>query len=205
MASGSVSYALQQLFNDQDSDWVIDTIAPLLAWIPGKSKGKAAQPFRFPVHRGSAGTTADLTIDLTWDVKELERLVPGVSDHARRLREGRTAQREHVTELAAYGLSFVAISVLMPGQRVKTMRKGLAPDILFDVTPDALRGVETAGRATGGRAALLAVRDGAPPKGKQPGTVGKAAQLRARSDLAEVHLSLWCASPRLGVMEQIKP
>jgi hypothetical protein len=40
-----------------------------------------------------------------------------------------------VTELAAYGLTLVAICTLMPGRRVKAMNQGSAPDLLFDVTP----------------------------------------------------------------------
>ncbi|WP_437290223.1 hypothetical protein [Sorangium sp. So ce406] len=110
-----------------------------------------------------------------------------------------------MTELAAYGLTFVAISTLMPGRRVKTMRKGSAPDILFDVTPGALRGIEAAGRATGGRSALLMVRDGMASGSKARTRSGKASELRARRDIAEVHLSLWCASPRVSMMEQVKP
>jgi hypothetical protein len=205
VTSTSTSYALERLFVDQDHDWVMETIAPVLAWVPGRSRSRSKPPFRFVVECAKAGVTRDVSIDLTWDLSALEAHLPGLSDHARRLREGRTAQREHVTELAAYGLTFVAISALMPGRRVKTMRKGCAPDILFDITPGALRGVETAGRTVGGRAALLTVRDGVPARGKKPGAPGKAAQLRARSDIAEVHLSLWCASPRISILEQVKP
>jgi len=40
-------------------------------------------------------------IDLRWDEAALERAIPGVVDHARRLREGRSVQREHLAELAA--------------------------------------------------------------------------------------------------------
>jgi hypothetical protein len=29
-----MTYALEQLFKDQDRDWVTDTIAPVLAWVP---------------------------------------------------------------------------------------------------------------------------------------------------------------------------
>ncbi len=81
------------------------------------------------------------------------------------------------------------------------MQMGMAPDILFDLTPGALRGVETAGRTSGGRAALATIRNGtgAPARG------GKRAQLLARVDLAEVHLSLWCAAPRVSIMERLKP
>ena len=142
-------------------------------------------------------------IDLRWDEAALERAIPGVVDHARRLREGRSAQREHLAEFAAYGLTFVAISTLMPGRRVVHMQMGMAPDILFDfdLTPGALRGVETARRTSGGRAALAAVRNGT----AAPAKVGKRAQLLARVDLAEVHLSLWCAAPRVSIMERLKP
>jgi hypothetical protein len=79
------------------------------------------------------------------------------------------------------------------------MQMGVAPDILFDVSPGALRGVETAGRTSGGRAALIAVRNGTRTQ------KGKAPDLIARTDLAEVHLSLWCVSSRIGIMEQLKP
>lgn len=200
-----MSYALEQLFQDQDRDWVMDTIAPVLAWVPGETKKKRTQPFRFEVERAVKKTK--VAIDLTWDEAALEAIIPGLKDHVRRLRAKRSAQREHVTELAAYGLTFVAISLLMPGRRVVHMNMGVAPDLLFDVTPAALRGVETAGRSKGGMGALRAVRDGTPPKPGKPGTgsPGKAATLLARADIAEVHLSLWCASPRVSMMEQLKP
>jgi hypothetical protein len=135
----------------------------------------------------------------------LAALVPDVKAHAQRLRTGRSVQREHVTELAAYGLTFVAISLLMPGRKVVHVLKGSAPDLLFDVTPGALCGVETSGRATGGSAALQVVRHGTPPAAGKAGSPGKAATLLARSDLAEVHLSLWSGSPRVSIMERLKP
>jgi hypothetical protein len=200
-----IPYALEQLFVDQERDWVVDTIPAVLAWVPGRSKKKIQQPFRFDVEHTRSENVSMAHIDLRWDRAELERLVPGLREHARRLQEGRSVQREHVTELAAYGLTFVAISTLMPGRRVKTMRMGFAPDIILDESPGAVRGVETAGRKAGGRKALLVVRDGVPARDGKVGATGKAAQLLARTDLAEVHLSLWCASPRIGIMEQLKP
>jgi hypothetical protein len=194
-----IPYALEQLFIDQPSDWVIDSVAPVLAWVPGVSPAKRRQPFGFDVERVEGQAVETVRIDLRWDGTALERAVPGVVDHARRLRDGRSVQREHLAELAAYGLTFVAISTLMPGRRVAHMQMGMAPDILFELTPGALRGVETAGRSTGGRAALDVVRDGTPAK------AGKRAQLIARADLAEIHLSLWCAAPRVSIMERLKP
>lgn len=200
-----IEYALEQLFVDQDRDWVIDTIPAVLAWVPGGRPKKLIQPFLFDLEHTENTKTSTIKIALHWDVDQLRRRIPGVLDHARRLREKKSAQREHVTELAAYGLTFVAISALMPGRRVKTMRMGSSPDILFDDTPAALRGVETSGRSTGGRAALLAVRNGTRARDGRAGTLGKAILLLYRPDIAEVHLSLWCGSPRTSIMEQLKP
>lgn len=202
-----IPYALEQLFQHQDRDWVIDTIAPVLAWVPGESKKKRAQPFQFAVDHVQNKTSTRVVIELSWDEEKLAVLVPGLRDDVRRLRTGRTARREHVTELAAYGLTLVAISLLMPGRRVIHMQMGVAPDMLFDITPAALRGLETAGRKTGGMSALTTVRNGTPAKAGKPGSgsPGKAATLLARSDIAEVHLSLWCAAPRVSIMEQLKP
>ena len=83
--------------------------------------------------------------------------------------------------------------MLMPGTRVSGMSKGRSPDFLFDTTPGGLRGVEVAGRSSGGLAALGAVR-----KEKWP-------KLAAREDIAEVHLSLWCAEPQVSEFYQVKP
>jgi hypothetical protein len=204
-AATVISYALQQLFVDQERDWVIDTIAPVLAWVPGTSKKKQQQPFRFRIQDTRGGTASSVVLDLGWDASQLEQLVPGVVAHAARLRAKRSAQREHVTELAGYGLAFVAISVLMPGRRVVHVIAGSAPDLLFDVTPAALRGVEVSGRKSGGAAALAVVRDGTAATGGRPAKTGKASQLSARNDIAEVYLSLWCASPRISIMEQLVP
>jgi hypothetical protein len=205
VAPRTIAYALETLFVDQDRDWVNETIAPVLAWVPRSSKRGDPQPFRFNVAHILGGVASNVVIELGWDDARLEQLVPGVLKLAGRLRAGRTAQREHVTELAAYGLTFVAISVLMPGRRVVVMQRGVAPDMLFDVTPGALRGVETAGRSGGGRSALATVRNGTPARGKKPGRAGKAAVLLGRTDIAEVHLSLWCKSPRISIMEQLRP
>ncbi len=192
-------YPLERLFTDQDHDWVADAIAPVLAWVPGRSRAKASPPFRFPLEVTGCGRVDRRAVDLTWDEQALASRVPGVLDHAGRLRAGRSVQREHVTELAAYGLSLVAISIVWPGRRIQAFSIGVAPDILFDLTPNALRGVESAGRATGGRRALVVVRNGTKTQR------GKHAQLAARTDLAEVHLSLWSASARHGMMEQVLP
>ena len=187
-----ISYELEKLFVDQDEDFVVDCIAPVLAWVPGRSKPRSRQPFAFPVEWTVGRKTRQTTLALSWNLEALTLRVPGVEQHATRLAGKRSPQREHVTELAAYGLSLVAISVLFPGRRVIGFNNGAAPDILFDPTPNAIRGVEAAGRSRGGRNALLAVR------------TDKLAPLLVRTDIAELHLSLWCASARQGIMEQVR-
>ncbi|MEI9939254.1 MAG: hypothetical protein WDO69_18695 [Pseudomonadota bacterium] len=199
------AYRLERLFVDQDRDLVHDTIAAALAWVPGKGKAKRQQPFRFEVEHISGTRRARVQLDLTWDMLALESAVPGLRDQVRRLQTGRSAQREHITELAAYALTFVAISVLLPGRRARAFRNGSAPDILFDITPGALRGVETAGRSGGGKSALLLIRNGTPARAGKPRVPGKASLLADRADVAEVHLSLWSGAPRISIMEQIKP
>jgi hypothetical protein len=96
----SYAYALEQLYAAQDHDWVVDTIAPVLAWVPGTSKASATQPFSFLVEHTAAGK---------------------------------------------------------------------------------------------------------PARGTQAAKTGKAPALLARTDLAEVHLSLWSAKPRAAILEQVKP
>jgi hypothetical protein len=196
----AAAYALEKLYVDQDADWVIDTIPAVLAWVPGRSKKRASQPFIFEIEHIVGGhPMAGTALSLSWDIAALEMHDREVRSRARRMREARTAQRENVTELAAYGLALVSVSLLMPGRRVVLMRRGLPPDLVFDITPTSVRGVEVAGRAQGGVAALERVRDG------RGGSPGKAAKLLARPELAEVHLSLWCGSPRVAIMQQIKP
>lgn len=193
--SPKVQYKLEQLFTDQDPDLVIDCIAPLLAWVPD---GKTTT-LQFVIERPTVDQARVIDLTLAWDLPTLAARIPGLVAHTRRLRKKTSAQREHVTELASYGLAFVAVSAFMPGRRVVRFHKGYAPDLLFDVTPTALKGVEVAGRSTGGNAALRIVRDGS---GSER---GKALQLREAPNVVEAHLSLWCATPSVGLFEQVKP
>src|SRR5262249_39302939 len=155
------------------------------------SIGEAAErSVSFRVRLGQSGTRpTENALMLGWSSQELERRCAGTLARARRMHSRKTADREHVTELAAYGLALVGISVWMPGTRVITFREGLSPDILFDDTDGAVRGVEAAGRTRGGFGALRIVLEGT------KGTPGKRAQLAARTDVAEAHVSLWCIAP----------
>jgi hypothetical protein len=196
-----LSYALEMLYHDQPLPWVVDAVPAVLAWISGKGPVAAPGPHVFQVAHMPVvgGPTQEAEIALTWDVQELEKRDPHVLNRAVRYHAGETVHREHLAEVAAYGLAFVAMSLFLPGARVVTMRRGSAPDILYDDTPGALRGVEVAGRHSGGRGALRAVRIGS---GK---STGKSQTLLAMSDVLEVHLSLWCRSPAVAEMIKVKP
>lgn len=197
-----IDYPLEQLYSDQDFDWVVDTVPGVLAWVPGHAKERHRQPFRFTVHHQPTreARTEALQLSLRWDIEQLAARDSAVRERAARMRAGRTAQREHVTELAAYGLALVAVSVFLPGRRVVSMRKGLPPDLLLDVTPGALRGVEVAGRSQGGLRVLEELRHG--DKREEP---GKQPLLLARADVVEAWLSLWCVSPYVSLMAKVKP
>ncbi|MBX3250222.1 MAG: hypothetical protein KF901_23795 [Myxococcales bacterium] len=185
-------YPLERLYSDQDRDWVIDTIPAVVAWVPGTSKKLRNQPFRFPVVRSSGGEVHEGVLELSWDESALLVHDSQVFEKAKRYATRRTVVAEKLTEVAAVGLSLVAISAWMPGRRVISCNLFAAPDLLFDVTPNALRGVECAGRAAGGRRALSQL------------AAEKRPTLVANPNLAEVTLSLWSKSARFTLLEQVK-
>lgn len=194
------AYTLERLYEDQEPDLVADTIPAVLAWL-GPSQGGGALPLSFEVRRGAdKKASSNDKIVLRWDERKLERRSAGTLARAQRMRSRKTAEREHVTQLAAYGLTFVGISIWMPGRRAITFREGLPPDILFDDTAGAVRGVEASGRASGGFGALRVVLEGSE---REP--AGKRAQLVARADVVEAHVALWCAQPRVSMLLQVKP
>ncbi len=106
--------------------------------------------------------------------------------------------REDQTKFAAYGLAMVAISCILR-RRVVNVEYFRTPDLLLDTTPGALRGVEVAGRSSKGYAALGQTLEGG------PGEPGKRAKLKARGDVVEAYISLWCREPRVSVWEKVKP
>lgn len=187
-------YALQQLFVDQDPDLVTDTVAPVLAWQLGAGTSCLIQ---VEIERVAGAPASSENIELTWDIAALTAHRIDLAREVQRLATRRTALHEDLAKLAAYGLGFVAISVFLPGTRVQAFNFYAAPDLLYDTTPTGLKGVEVAGRSSGGRGALNTVRTGG-QKPKQP-------ELLARSDIAEVYLSLWSAQPLVSVFAKIKP
>ena len=102
-------------------------------------------------------------------------------------------QREHIVELAGYGLALCAISLLLPGERVVDMERGRSPDFLFESPSGARRGVEVGCRTRGGWPTLRSVRK------------AKTTALVRNATLAEVHVSLWCGSPPVAEFHKVKP
>ena len=45
MIQRRIAYPLDQLYIDQDPDWVVDTVPAMLAWLPG-TRETARQPVR---------------------------------------------------------------------------------------------------------------------------------------------------------------
>ncbi|MFO0603611.1 MAG: hypothetical protein U0324_10585 [Polyangiales bacterium] len=199
----AVRYPLERLYADQDRDWVVDAVPYVLAWVSQPSLAAARQPVVFDV--AWKATTAQrrlerVSLSLTWDLTALAAEDAGLTARVERLRARRTVDREAVTRNAAEGLALVAVSVFLPGRRVVHMNVFSSPDLVLDaVTPGALRGVEVAGITRGGPKALSGLRAGTASK------PGKRAELLARPDIAEVHLSLWGGASCVAEMYKIKP
>ncbi|MEO7591886.1 MAG: hypothetical protein ABI134_11805 [Byssovorax sp.] len=188
-------YKLEQLYEDQDPGYVLDTIPHLICWIDPKNRQSA---HRFELREQSAGglITHDLTV--SWDVGTLAKRDPRLEADISRFREGKTLTCEDRPKYAAYGLALVAVSCLLR-RRVVDVSYYRAPDLLLDATSGALRGVEVAGRTSKGYAAFTQSLDGT------SGKPGKRAQIKAQQDVIEAYISLWCSNPKVSVWEQVKP
>jgi hypothetical protein len=192
------SYALERLYIDQAHDFVKDVIAPVIAWLTEDLPSRSHVGFELK-HSAGRGRPKSRPIDVTRDLEALKVHDVDVAGRVERIRKGRSALSEKLTELAGYGLALVATSVFLPGRQVVAWRKWSPPDLLLDVTPERLRGVEAAARSSGGWGALRAIAAGS------PGRPGKRAELRGLPDVVEAHLSLWCRSPHLAMMIRVKP
>jgi hypothetical protein len=193
-------YALQRLYRDQPKDFVVDAVPALLGWLPKVTK-IPDPPYSFAavIVREPGGEEVHGRLELTWTFDALAKHDGDLRARVRRHESGRTVLREQTTEYAGYALAMVAVSLFLPGSRVVGINRYQAPDLLLDATPGALRGVEVAARARGGRGQLRSLRLGSP---KEP---GKASGLIARMDVAEAHLSLWCGSPAATEFVKVKP
>lgn len=188
-------YELEQLYEHQDPDFVIETVAHVLHWLDPKNEQHS---HRFEIRENKKGGVTDHELILSWDIRKLAEHDPRLLTDLDRFRAGKTLTGEDQTKYAAYGLALVAISYLLQ-RRVVRINYFRAPDLLFNYDPDALRGVEVAGRSSKGHAAFMQALEGA------SGKPGKRAQLRACVDVEEAYISLWCIQPKVSIWEKVKP
>lgn len=188
-----------------------ECLAALISWIDPSNA--SAQPVSIPV--GDCAKAGPLwTLAISWSLPALENSFQGLTQDVDRFRQGRTPLIEDHVKLAAYGLAFVAISILLH-ERVLQMNIWNPPDLLLDITPGQERGVEVAGRSRGGRGKLVAVVEGV-RKMRAHGRARKAAkgnrskpgkrqQILALRQVSEAFVSLWCNTPLVSVWERVKP
>jgi hypothetical protein len=191
-------YRLEQLYVDQDPDFVVDAVPHLLTWLDPEGKSGA---HRFELRETSPAGDVNHALQVSWSIAELEKQDPTLGKTLIRFQLGKTLNIEKHTEFAAYGLAMVAISCVLK-RRIVGRVPWLAPDLLLDRTPGALRGVEVAGRRSNGYAALKQTAEGSSRKNPKD---GKRAQLIAKQDVVEAYLSLWCCDPTVSIWAKVKP
>lgn len=189
------AYKLEQLYEDQEPGYATDTIPHLVCWLDPKAQQSS---HRFELREQGVEGSINHELTVSWDVRKLATQDPRFEADILRYREGKTKKTltgEDRAKYAAYGLALVAVSCLLR-RRIIDVSFYRAPDLLLDKTSGALRGVEVAGRTIKGYAAFAQVLDG---------TSGKRAQIKAKEDVVEAYISLWCSDPKVSVWEQVKP
>lgn len=176
-------YDLGRLFVDQPDWFARETVPHTLAWL-----GAPTEPLRFSLL--VAGAASELT--LRWSREAIAPHLPDLDASVGRLIEGRSIHAEQVPQYGAYGLAGVVASVVL-GVRVLRLSVWSAPDLVFDGTPGALRGIEVAGRSHRGAAGLRELAE------------EKAPPLRDAPGVAEAWLSLWCTAPAVSLLLKVRP
>lgn len=177
-------YDLSRLFVDQPEWFAREAVPHTLAWL-----GAPIAPLCFSILLGG-DRASELT--LRWSRDELARHLPDLDASVARLIEGRSIHTEQVPQYGAYGLAGVVASAVL-GVRVLRLSAWSAPDLVFDSTPGALRGIEVAGRSHRGATGLRELAE------------EKAPRLRSTPGVVEAWLSLWCAAPAVSLLLQVKP
>ncbi|MFO0610849.1 MAG: hypothetical protein U0324_47240 [Polyangiales bacterium] len=178
------AYDLERLFVDQPDWFARETVPHTLAWL-GAPKG----PLRFSLLLAD-GRASELTV--RWSREELTTRLPDLEASVARLLEGRSIHAEQVPQYGAYGLAGVVASAVL-GVRVLRLSAWAAPDLVFDNTPGALRGIEVAGRSHRGAAGLRELAE------------EKAPPLRSAPGVMEAWLSLWCTTPTVSLLLKVRP
>lgn len=183
VAPPALEYDLLNLFNDQPEWFARETIPLLLAWLKG---------VRSPALFVSTPDGEPVRLRLRWSLEGLAVRIPDVAEEVARLTSGQSVRVEQIAQYAAYGLAGVVAAVVLK-QRVVAVRRWMPPDLLWDETPGALRGIEVAGRSKGGAAALRST------------WAEKESGLNAAADLAEAWLSAWCREPKMTLLLKVRP
>ena len=146
-----VRYDLDDLFRDHPDWFARETVPHLLTWLRD-----VKSPATFRLQGDGA---AEMRLDLHWSTTSLETRIPGLADEVLRLTEGRSVRIEQTPQYGAYALAGVVAAAVLK-KRVLVLRMGLPPDLLFDSSPGALRGIEVAGRSHKGLPGLRALAEG---------------------------------------------
>ncbi len=175
--AAAVRYDLSDLFRDQPPWFGRETVPPMLAWL-----GDPAPPLRFLLREGAS----ERPLELHWRAATLQKEIPDLDDQIARLSARRSVRLEQVPQYGAYAFAGVVASAILLRKVVAT-GQWIAPDLLFDETPGALRCIEVAGRSSGGLRELEKLAE------------QKSARLASRDDVTEAWISLWCATPRVSL------
>ena len=197
-------YDLERCFDDQDATFVVPLLSFTLSFLGGPESVSESGVRRFEVDviQSPGDKVAAEHLDIGWSLAACRRRCPNLDDELAALRTGRTPLVEKRTEMAAYGIATCAICVYLPGRRIVRYNQGRPPDIVLSESGDC--GVEVAGRATGGRAALRRVAEPNPSSPRRSEQMGKREWLRTRPGLREGYLSLWVFDDAVGMNERVK-
>lgn len=184
------TYALEQLFCDQEPRIVRHYVAPLLSW---HYRRKLVQPVNFHIMEYGQIQNNVHSLSLTWDMERLRKSNGHLDDDLEGYikRDGPDCERH--AEKAAMCLGFIYASVILQ-KRIQKINIQAAPDLLYDVNPISLRGIEVAGRGSGGLSKLMRVRN-SPEKYRG---------LHDNTTVVEAYLSLWCCRPAVSHWEKVK-
>lgn len=185
------TYSIEQLFEDQEPGMVRPYMASLISWHHKKKRQRL--PLRYLIKQYSSNQVLDHIFNLSWDIDRVRQkniyIDEEISGYDTRI--GPDCERQ--SERAAMCLGFIFASVVLR-QRIRKINIQAAPDLIYDLNPSAIRGIEIAGRATGGLTKLLRVRNS--PE-KYPG-------IFENRTVVEAYLSLWCCRPSVSHWEKVK-
>lgn len=162
-------------------------IAPTLHLLGGESSGDQGFGVSWIPSVGVAALSETLII--RWNLAAILNQWPEVSEQIEDLRSATSFLLEKATEFAGYGVAICAVHALLPGRIVTHVNTHCAPDLWLSLDHDA--GIEVAGRRSGGRPAV------------NRAVAEKKLALAERTDLNELHISVWGFDVFVGHHERV--